>query len=126
MISWFHNSFGFNEKDPGTFNAVRNKFELLEEEHQTILHSKSNGSKFAVGRFETPSVEELHQLFSKIHSEKQRSTLGHRFENITGEVRALILNPNNAGAVFQAASQFNCLEMVGPSITPEKGVTGYC
>jgi len=126
MITWFHNSFGFHEKDPGTFSAVRNKFELLEEKDQTILRSKPNGIKFAVGRFETPSVEELHQLFSKINSENEKSTSGLHFENITGDVRSLILNPNNAGAVFQAASQFNCLEMVGPSIRPEKGVTGYC
>lgn len=33
--------------------------------------------------------------------------------------------PENAGAVFQVASQFNLLEMTGPSVTPEHGVTGY-
>jgi hypothetical protein len=30
-----------------------------------------------------------------------------------------------AGALFQVASQFNLLEMVGPSVTPEHGVTIY-
>ena len=31
----------------------------------------------------------------------------------------------NAGAVFQVASQFNCLEFPGPRTTPEDGVTNY-
>ncbi|HEX5660645.1 MAG TPA: hypothetical protein VFX59_25810 [Polyangiales bacterium] len=34
-------------------------------------------------------------------------------------------HPENAGAVFQVASQFNCLEFVGPEVVPEHGVTGY-
>ena len=34
-------------------------------------------------------------------------------------------NPANAGAVFQVASQFNLLEMVDPSVTPEQGVGIY-
>jgi hypothetical protein len=33
--------------------------------------------------------------------------------------------PENAGALFQVASQFNLLEMVGPDVTPEDGVTRY-
>lgn len=31
---------------------------------------------------------------------------------------ALHKDPANGGAVFQVASQFNCLEMVGPGVTP--------
>ena len=34
-------------------------------------------------------------------------------------------SPENAGALFQVASQFNLLEMVGPTVTPELGVTRY-
>jgi hypothetical protein len=33
--------------------------------------------------------------------------------------------PENAGALFQVASQFNLLEMMSPSVTPEQGVTRY-
>ena len=32
---------------------------------------------------------------------------------------------DNAGALFQVASQFNLLEMVSPDVTPEQGVTRY-
>ncbi|WP_244472785.1 hypothetical protein [Methylobacterium sp. Leaf89] len=35
------------------------------------------------------------------------------------------LAPENRGALFQVASQFNMLEMVGPDVTPENGVAGY-
>jgi hypothetical protein len=31
----------------------------------------------------------------------------------------------NAGALFQVASQFNLLEMISPEVTPEDGVTRY-
>jgi hypothetical protein len=33
--------------------------------------------------------------------------------------------PEYQGALFQVASQFNCLEMIEPSVTPEDGVTRY-
>ncbi|MDA0283997.1 MAG: hypothetical protein O3B86_11655 [Planctomycetota bacterium] len=33
--------------------------------------------------------------------------------------------PENAGALFQVASQFSLLEMISPSVTPEDGIDGY-
>jgi hypothetical protein len=33
--------------------------------------------------------------------------------------------PEFSGALFQVASQFNALEMTGPGVTPEHGVTRY-
>lgn len=50
---------------------------------------------------------------------------GLTFGHVSRDVRALIRDPANADAVFQVASQFNCLEMVGPSVRPEDGITGY-
>ena len=44
---------------------------------------------------------------------------------VEGDVRRMHIEPENAGAVFQVASQFNLLEMTGPTVTPEHGVTGY-
>ena len=37
-------------------------------------------------------------------------------------MRALHADPANAQALFQVASQFNTLEMTGPSVTPEDGI----
>ena len=45
--------------------------------------------------------------------------------NIKADAQGIHLEPPNAGSVFQAASQFNCLEMVGPGVCPEEGVTAY-
>ena len=44
---------------------------------------------------------------------------------IVANVQDLHTDKNNAGALFQVASQFNLLEMVSPDITPEQGVDGY-
>jgi hypothetical protein len=44
---------------------------------------------------------------------------------VEGDVRRMHIDPENAGATFQVASQFNLLEMVGPTVAPEDGVTGY-
>jgi len=50
---------------------------------------------------------------------------GLTFLNVVGDVRHLHRDPRSAGAVFQVASQFNCLEMVGPEVRPENGITNY-
>ena len=44
---------------------------------------------------------------------------------VVGDVRALHRDPALAGALFQVASQFNLLDMVGPNLTPEDGITRY-
>jgi hypothetical protein len=44
---------------------------------------------------------------------------------VRGDVRHMHQAPENAGALFQVASQFNLLEMVSPTVTPEDGVTRY-
>ena len=44
---------------------------------------------------------------------------------VRGDVRQMQRAPEYAGALFQVASQFNALEMTGPEVTPEDGVTRY-
>jgi len=48
-----------------------------------------------------------------------------RVRNELGDVAQKHAAPDNRLATFQVASQFNCLEFVGPSVVPEDGVTGY-
>ena len=50
---------------------------------------------------------------------------GLTFRHTIGDVGTLHRADEYSGAVFQAASQFNCLEMVGPRVRPEDGVTCY-
>eukprot|EP00913_Durusdinium_trenchii_P035427 g33153.t1 len=50
---------------------------------------------------------------------------GKPLDNMIGDVAAKHALPENRLATFQVASQFNCLEFVGPSVVPEDGITGY-
>ena len=44
---------------------------------------------------------------------------------LVGDAGAIHRDKANAGAAFQVASQFNLLEMVSPSVTPEQGIGIY-
>jgi hypothetical protein len=46
-------------------------------------------------------------------------------DEVVGDVQALHREASNQGALFQVASQFNLLEMVSPSVTPEQGIDIY-
>jgi hypothetical protein len=41
-------------------------------------------------------------------------------EEVVGDVQQLHQSPGCDGALFQVASQFNLLEMVGPGVTPRR------
>jgi len=86
------------------------------------LRSRANGRTFAIGTFSTPSVAELRALATQTSAPP---SVPLRVSTITADVTALHLAPEHHGAVFQVASQFNCLEMTGPSVAPEDGVTRY-
>lgn len=113
-MNWFTRLTGFNET---TYQATR---ALLELDGGT-LRSRVNGRTWAVGTFELVSLDDL----------RERVTAGSgpagkpRVSIIQGDVRRMHLAPEFAGALFQVASQFNALEMVGPNVTPEDGVTRY-
>lgn len=80
-----------------------------------------SGRRFAFGRLETPQLSELRRAVAELQTASHPSTL----REVVGDVRALHADPANAGALFQVASQFNLLEMTGPSVTPERGVGIY-
>ena len=80
-----------------------------------------NGIDHYVGSFEVLSVAELRARAEEPGPPPEGA--GLTFDNVVGDVRSFHRDPANAGAVFQVASQFNCLEMVGPGTTPEAGVT---
>ena len=51
---------------------------------------------------------------------------GHiKIREVIADAKTLHTNPDNAGALFQVASQFNLLEMPSQHVTPEKGVGHY-
>ncbi len=111
---WFEKLMGFEEISS---EHVRENITL---DWNGII-SKINGRKYIFGKLDIPSLEELRNLTSQIDIRPDKLSLSE----IVGDITILHKDISNNGAVFQAASQFNLLEMVGPQVTPEKGVGIY-
>jgi hypothetical protein len=109
---WFTRLTGFRE---GPYEVTRG---LLRVEDDQLV-STVNGSRHGVGTLSLPTLTELRT--GTTFPAPQRSTV----RCVTGEARAMHADPELEGALFQVASQFNLLEMTGPDLTPEDGVTRY-
>jgi hypothetical protein len=126
MANWFEDTFGFPE--PTEYAAARARFRVEGEGDDAVLLSQAPSGKkrlFHLGMFEMPSVSELRSRLANSSGSAPSGERGVSFSHASGDVRVLHRNPAYAGTVFQAASQFNCLEMVGPNVRPEDGVTRY-
>ena len=113
-MTWFETLTGFKEESP---EQVRRN--LVVEGNR--LKSLVNGKSYVCGTLTTPSLVELRQQATAVASPTGRL----KMRSIVGNVQHMHTDPTNANAVFQVASQFNLLEMVGPQITPERGVGIY-
>ncbi len=113
-MDWFERLMGFREK---AYEETRRQLEVAEDR----LRSRVNGQSYGIGSFELVALQELR--------ERVRSHGGRpgrvKVKIVEGDVRQLHRLPEYAGAMFQVASQFNMLEMVGPDVGPEDGVTRY-
>jgi hypothetical protein len=117
---WFKAIFNFDETTD--WDATFDNFSM---ENDYLLCNIANQDKFKrqfVGLFECLS---LAQLKDKLDIEKITIKEGLSFNHIIANVTELHYNPVNTGAVFQAASQFNCLEMFNEYFTPKDGVAIY-
>ncbi len=113
-MDWFQHITGFRE---GRYDETRAQLSVVDGR----LHSAHSARRCAVGHLQMPSLAELRQR-------AQGQALGPgrtRVRCLRGEARELHRDGRNAGAWFQVASQFNLLEMVDPSVSPEHGVTRY-
>ena len=114
-MDWFERLTGFREDG---YEATRARLAV----EDGYLVSKVNGRRHGVGRFETPTLAALRAAAPAAQAGRGVRT---RVRCLAGDARALHRDPAFAGATFQVASQFNALEMVGPQVTPEHGVTRY-
>ncbi len=113
-MTWFELLTGFPEISP---SQVRQNLALTGD----TLTSHVNGKVMTCGRLETPSLAELRARVRT--SERRRGRLS--VHEVVADVQTLHTDAANANALFQVASQFNLLEMMSPSITPEHGVGIY-
>lgn len=119
-MSWFKKLFGIEEPIGENING------LLYLENGRLFSSKSDQS-YGVGQFTTPTLSSLRQTalanLSKLqdHYGWIPSIIHEGHDDIFTEHS----KPENKGALFQAASQMNCLEFSSPKSIPEMGVTIY-
>jgi hypothetical protein len=113
-MTWFESLFGFAE---ASYEETRARFV---HEGET-LRSSANGRAFDVGRFTTPTLHSLREIADAKRG-SGRVQLRHE---IIGDALELHALAENEGALFQVASQLNCLEFAGPEEIPENGVTQY-
>lgn len=114
-MDWFERITGFREEEGYEATRVR-----LTVDGEWLL-SDAHGRRHAIGRLELPSLADLRLEAAALAPTGQRTTL----RSVVADVRALHRDPGHAGALFQVASQFNLLEMTGPAVSPEHGVTRY-
>jgi len=113
-MTWFENLLGFTETSG---DNVRSKIRVDGNQ----LTSLENNRSVDAGEFTTPVLQHLRDKI-KISENGSRNI---RVRERVADVRALHQEPENESAVFQVASQFNCLEMAAPHLTPEDGVGIY-
>lgn len=109
---WFKELVGFEESREAVYENI--------EVDGVVLKSKINQKMFRFGRFEMCS---LSSLYRNLSYGSFQSTV--TVEEVVGNVQDFHKDRKNGNAVFQAASQFNMLEMVSPNVTPERGVDIY-
>lgn len=123
--SWYETLFGLAET--GNYSAIQSNFQV--DVNAGIMTSKANNKAFQIGQFSTPTLNNLREAGKlKLDASRTNDQCGVQqfsFEHvIQGDV--LLEHAKYPGAVFQAASQFNCLEFSNWKATPELGITWYC
>ncbi len=113
-MDWFEKLTGFREAG---YEETRAQLTVMDGR----LVSRINGESYGIGELELVSLQALRERV------KSADKLPGRLKTsvVIGDVRRMHRSPENAGALFQVASQFNLLEMVSPDVTPEHGVTRY-
>ena len=99
-MDWFERLTGFREAG---YDETRAKLAVDDDQ----LRSLVNGKIYGIGKLELRSLADLR---SRVRSETISAPT--KVSIIVGDVRQMHRQPENAGALFQVASQFNLLEMV--------------
>lgn len=121
---WFMDLFGFREV---SYDDVQRRITARPVDDtpdaKWILEGEI-GRSYQVGRFWTPTLAELEA--TALAQGGMKALPGRlRVRSVRGDVSEFHAHPANRHATFQVASQFNCLEYVGPYVCPEDGITGY-
>jgi len=118
--------FGFAENPEDVYKKL--SIESGPDEESKFIYSHENNRSFKCGDFRTVAISEFPTYPPALSPGRffVISGKGGRTKNIREiDVGALQANPNNKGATFQVASNFNCLEFVSPGDSARRGITSY-
>ncbi|HXM24610.1 MAG TPA: hypothetical protein VN957_01190 [Chthoniobacterales bacterium] len=101
-MDWFERLTGFRETG---YVETRGKLRVEGPQLQSLI----NGRRFGIGELELVSLQALRERMKSAGGLPGRLKVGV----VTGDVRHMHRLPENAGALFQVACQFNLLEMTG-------------
>lgn len=123
---YFKIVFGFNESIEDVYARI-----ACEQRGEDVVLSAPTGL-LRVGRFRVVSVNELRAEAALLPPSQRRGTFslivgnGIRSRNFADvDVGAVQMAPGNRGALFQVASNFNCLEFISSSDSARRGITKY-
>lgn len=122
MNSWFQSLFGFSESN---YPTTQRQFQVSEDSTGLMfLTSILNQKTYQIGKFSTPSIPELRNQVKRLTKSKHIPQGKITYQNkIIGDI--FNQHYRSPGCLFQAASQFNCLEFIHPGVIPEDGIQGY-
>lgn len=113
-MDWFEGITGFAE------GAYAETHARLTTEGDRLVNVKT-GRCYGMGHLEVIALATLRDRVGPLPTTATPAVLG----TLRGDIRQLHRAPEQRGALIQVASQFNLLEMIGPRVSPEAGVTGY-
>ncbi|MCA9194711.1 MAG: dual specificity protein phosphatase family protein [Planctomycetales bacterium] len=113
--NWFERMFGFTESNR---ESVHSELEV----DGINLRSKKTDAAWICGKLEIVSLADLRERVRGLNPNRGNA---NKVSELVGDAKALHADSKATGAFFQVASQFNLLEMVSPSVTPEQGITIY-
>jgi hypothetical protein len=106
-MDWFERLTGFRETD---YDDTRGKLGVEGRQLKSLI----NGKSYGIGDLELVSLQALRERVKTARGLPGRLKVGV----VTGDIRHMHKLPENAGSLFQVASQINLLEMTGPEVTP--------
>jgi hypothetical protein len=102
-MDWFEKLTGFREM---SYDDTRAKLKVEGSQLQSLI----NGKSYGIGELELVPLQALRERVKSAGGLPGRL----KVSVVAGDVRQMHQSSENAGALFQVASQFNLLEMVSP------------
>jgi len=124
---WFCRLFGFAEQTGNRVQWQKTRSAFRYDPETGVLQSAVDPAAraFQAGRFSTPTLAELRGRNALAPALQDVLPGRLAVQEVLGDISELHTLPENRYALFQAASQFNCLEHTSSHGRPEQGIACY-